>query len=135
MFTGDRSGDWLYAALHRAGLANQPTAVGADDGLELTDAWVTAPVRCAPPANKPTTAERDRCLPFLARELELLRRAHVLLCLGGYGWSAVLRLLRDAGRPVPRPQPKFGHGAEADVAPYRCSAASTPPSRTPSPAG
>jgi uracil-DNA glycosylase family 4 len=119
MFTGDRSGDWLYAALHRAGLANQPTAVSADDGLRLLDAWVTAPVRCAPPANKPTPDERDRCMPFLVRELALLERAAVIVSLGGFGWDAALRALAAAGHPTPRPKPRFGHGAEAAVGPYR----------------
>ena len=119
MFTGDRSGDWLYAALHRAGLANQPTSVSADDGLELSDAWVTAPVRCAPPANKPAIDERDRCLPFLGRELALLERAAVLVCLGNYGWSATLRVLAAGGHELPSPRPKFTHGAEAELGPYR----------------
>ncbi|MGB3100231.1 MAG: uracil-DNA glycosylase, partial [Solirubrobacterales bacterium] len=118
MFTGDRSGDWLYAALHRAGLASQPAAVSVDDGLELTDVRVTAAVRCAPPANKPTTAERDRCLPFLIRELELLERARVLVCLGNFGWTATLKVLARAGHELPRPRPKFGHGAEAEIGPY-----------------
>ena len=118
MFTGDRSGDWLYAALHRAGLASQPAAVSVDDGLELTDVRVTAAVRCAPPANKPTPAERDRCLPFLIRELELLERARVLVCLGNFGWTATLKVLARAGHELPRPRPKFGHGAEAEIGPY-----------------
>ncbi len=113
MFTGDRSGDWLFAALHRAGLANQPTSRARDDGLAadrlLGDC---AAVRCAPPANKPTPAERDNCLPYLARELELLTEARVVVCLGLFAWNALLRLLGDR---VPRPRPKFGHGAEAQV--------------------
>jgi uracil-DNA glycosylase len=115
MFTGDRSGDWLYAALYRGGLANQPTAVAADDGLELIDAWVTATVRCAPPDNKPATDERDRCLPFLERELKLLAGVRVLICLGAFGWDGALRALRAIGHEVPRPRPRFGHGAEAAV--------------------
>lgn len=118
MFTGDRSGDWLYAALHRAGLASQATAVSAEDGLTLTDAFVTAAVRCAPPQNRPTTAERDRCLPFLVRELALLERARVLICLGGFSWAATLRALAEAGHDLPRPRPRFGHGSEARVGPY-----------------
>jgi uracil-DNA glycosylase family 4 len=118
MFTGDRSGDWLFAALHRAGFANQPTAVSVDDGLQLSDAFVTAAVRCAPPQNKPTNAERDRCRPFLARELALLERARVLVCLGNFGWTATFRVLAEAGHDLPRPRPKFGHGAEAGVGPY-----------------
>jgi uracil-DNA glycosylase family 4 len=115
MFTGDRSGDWLYAALHRAGLANRPTSTGRDDGLELRGAWVTAAVRCAPPANKPTVAERDRCRPFLDRELVLLPNARVLVALGSFGWDAALRALAADGSEVPRPKPRFGHGAEVEV--------------------
>jgi uracil-DNA glycosylase family 4 len=115
MFTGDRSGDWLYAALHRVGLANQPTSESADDGLRLEGAYVTAVVRCAPPANKPTPAERDRCLPYLERELALLERCRTILALGAFGWDGALRALRGLGVEVPRPQPKFGHGAEASV--------------------
>ncbi len=115
MFTGDRSGDWLYAALHRAGLANQPISVDRDDGLELSGAYVTAAVRCAPPDNKPTTSERDACRPFLDRELELLTDVRVMVALGSFGWDAALRSLRDGGREVPRPKPRFGHGAEAQV--------------------
>jgi uracil-DNA glycosylase family 4 len=113
IFTGDRSGDWLFAAMHRAGLANQPESVSRDDGLALRDAWVCAAVRCAPPVNRPTPAERDNCLPWLTRELGLLDRARVILCLGGFAWDAALRVL-DA----PRPRPKFGHGAEAAVGSY-----------------
>jgi uracil-DNA glycosylase family 4 len=110
IFTGDRSGDWLFAALWRAGFANQPESVWRDDGLALRDCWVAAAVRCAPPANKPLPSERDNCLPYLVRELELLTRVRVILCLGGFAWDAALRVL-DAGRPRPR----FGHGAEASV--------------------
>ena len=112
VFTGDRSGDFLFAALHRAGLANQPTSVHAGDGLALHDAWITAAVRCAPPANKPTPAERDRCLPFAARELELLERVRVIVCLGAFAWASGLRLLSDRGLELPRPRPRFGHRAE-----------------------
>jgi uracil-DNA glycosylase family 4 len=122
MFTGDRSGDWLFAALHRVGLSNQPTSVSADDGLRLAGVWVTASVRCAPPANKPTPAERDSCLPYLARELALLERARVLLCLGSFGWDGALRVLRtleSTRDAVPSPRPKFGHGAEAQIGRYR----------------
>ena len=115
MFTGDRSGDWLYAALHRAGLANQPTAVSRDDGLELIDTYITATVRCAPPANKPTPDERDNCLPYLERELDLLDRATVVVALGSFGWDGFLRAARAIGVPTPRPKPRFGHGAEADL--------------------
>jgi uracil-DNA glycosylase family 4 len=117
MFTGDRSGDWLYAALHRAGLANQPTSVSADDGLRLEGVWIGAAVRCAPPANKPTPDERDRCRPFLERELDLVE-ARVLVCLGAVGWDAALRVLAARGEQLPRPKPRFGHGAEARVGPY-----------------
>ena len=112
VFTGDRSGDWLFAALHRCGLASQPQSVARDDGLRLRGAWVTAAVRCAPPANKPTAAERDRCLPWLARELALLEHARVIVCLGAFAWDAALRVRAALGDPVPRPRPRFGHGAE-----------------------
>lgn len=114
MFTGDRSGDFLYAALWRAGLANQPGSRTRGDGLELSGAWVTAAVRCAPPANRPTPTERDRCLPWGIRELSLLGEVSVILCLGGFAWDAALRLisaLPGAGA-MPRPRPRFGHGAE-----------------------
>jgi uracil-DNA glycosylase len=112
VFTGDRSGDWLFASMHRTGFANQPTSVTVDDGLALTDAWVAAAVRCAPPANKPTPEERDRCLPYAREELELLDRVRVIVCLGAFAWDAALRIL-DGGV---RPRPRFGHLAEAEVA-------------------
>jgi uracil-DNA glycosylase len=115
MFTGDRSGDFLYAALHRAGLASSPVSRRADDGLRLSGARITAAVRCAPPANRPTPAERDNCLPWGLREAELLEDVRVAICLGAFAWDAALRLrraLRPAA-PVPRPRPRFGHGAEA----------------------
>jgi uracil-DNA glycosylase family 4 len=115
MFTGDRSGDWLYAALHRAGYASQPGAEHLDDGLRLTDAYVTAVVRCAPPANKPAPGERDNCLPYLERELELLGRCRTIVALGGFAWDGVLRAAAAAGGQVPSPKPKFGHGAEASL--------------------
>ena len=118
MFTGDRSGDWLYAALHRAGFANQARSEHRDDGLRLIDAYVTAVNRCPPPANKPTPAERDNCLPFLVRELELLERARVIVTLGSYAWDGTLRALRERGVELPRPRPRFGHGAEARAGPY-----------------
>jgi len=118
MFTGDRSGDWLFGAMHRAGLANQPTSIDADDGLRLSDAYVSAVVRCAPPDNKPTPAERDECVRYLVRELGLLPNARVLLCLGGFAWDGVLRTLRAADVVTPRPKPRFGHGAEAEAGPY-----------------
>jgi len=115
VFTGDRSGDWLFAALHRAGLASQPTSTGRDDGLRLRDCWVAAAVRCAPPANRPTPAERDNCLPFAARELALLERVRVIVCLGGFAWDSALRLLAAGGVRLPRPRPRFGHGAEVPL--------------------
>ena len=113
IFTGDRSGDWLFAAMHRAGLANQATSVSRDDGLRLRDAWVTAAVRCAPPANRPTPRERDNCLPWTERELTLLPRVRVIVCLGAFAWDAALRVRAALGEPTPRPKPRFGHGAEA----------------------
>ena len=117
VFTGDRSGDFLFAALHRTGFANQPTSVHAGDGLALRDAWITAAVRCAPPANKPTPAERDTCLPYAVRELELLVGVQVIVCLGAFAWDAALRLLAAAGVALPRPRPRFGHGAELALEP------------------
>jgi uracil-DNA glycosylase family 4 len=117
VFTGDRSGDWLFSALHRAGLANQPTSTHARDGLRLKDTYVTAAVRCAPPANKPTPQERDHCLPYLVRELELLRGVRAIVCLGSFAWDAALRALADAGHKPAR-KPRFGHGAHAIVGPY-----------------
>jgi uracil-DNA glycosylase family 4 len=106
MFTGDRSGDFLYAALHRAGFANQPTSVHPGDGLRLIGAYITAPVRCAPPANKPTPGERDRCAPFMHRELALLTRARVLVALGAFAYQAITSHLGV------RPRPAFAHGVE-----------------------
>jgi uracil-DNA glycosylase family 4 len=120
MFTGDRSGDFLYAALHRAGLASQAESTSRDDGLELNGAYITAAVRCAPPANKPATGERDKCREYLERELDLFwPTTRVVLALGGYAFDHVLRLLRDRGVALPSPVPKFGHGAvvELDDAP------------------
>jgi uracil-DNA glycosylase family 4 len=111
MFTGDRSGDFLYAALHRAGLANQAESIWRDDGLALKGAYITAAVRCAPPANKPVPEERDNCRDYLERELELLKGVKVILALGGYAFGHVLRILRERGIDVPTPAPKFGHGA------------------------
>jgi uracil-DNA glycosylase family 4 len=115
VFTGDRSGDWLFAALWRAGLANQPQSVSRDDGLRLTGCYVTAAVRCAPPANRPLPAERDNCLPYLVRELSLLPRARVIVCLGGFAWDAALRTLAALGASVPRPRPRFAHGSAVEV--------------------
>jgi uracil-DNA glycosylase len=109
MFTGDRSGDWLFRAMHRAGLANQAEATSADDGLELTDAWVTSAVKCAPPDNKPTTVERDRCATFLTSEMDALANKRVVLCLGGFGYQAATTFFGV------RPRPKFGHGVEVST--------------------
>jgi uracil-DNA glycosylase family 4 len=115
MFTGDRSGDFLYASLHRTGFANQPTAVHAGDGLELHDCWITAGVRCAPPANKPLPVERETCRGWLDRELALLARVRVVVCLGAFAWDVALGSLHVLGGVVPRPRPRFGHGAELDA--------------------
>jgi uracil-DNA glycosylase family 4 len=111
IFTGDRSGDWLFAALWRAGYANQPESTACHDGLALRDCFVTAAVRCAPPDNRPTPGERDTCLPYARRELALLPRVRVIVCLGGFAWDAALRLVRAEGAQLPRPRPRFGHGA------------------------
>jgi uracil-DNA glycosylase family 4 len=110
VFTGDRSGDWLFGSLYRLGFANQPTSVSAHDGLELRDAYVTAGVRCAPPENKPTPVERDRCLPYLERELALLDRVRVVVVLGGFAYAAIARVLAACDSPLPVPRPKFTHG-------------------------
>jgi uracil-DNA glycosylase family 4 len=116
MFTGDRSGDVLFAALHRAGYASQPTAVRIGDGLELTDLRVTAPVHCAPPDNKPTPDELRTCAAYLARELELLAgTVRVAITLGAIGWQALLRSLAEGGWLIPRPRPLFGHGTEIEL--------------------
>jgi uracil-DNA glycosylase family 4 len=113
IFTGDRSGDFLFAALFRTGFANQPVSTDLRDGLRLHDAWVTAAVRCAPPANKPTSTERDNCLPWSLRELELLPRVSVIVCLGSFAWDVALRLRTQLERrAAPRPRPRFAHGAE-----------------------
>jgi len=115
IFTGDRSGDWLFASMWRTGFANQPTSVSRDDGLELTGAYVAAAVRCAPPANRPLPSERDNCLPYLVRELSLLESVRVIVTLGSFAWDAALRVLVALGEPRLRPRPKFGHGATAEV--------------------
>ena len=112
MFTGDRSGDFLYAAMHRAGFANQPTSLDRGDGLRLSGAWVSSAVKCAPPDNKPAPDERDACLPFLLREIRALTGMRAIVCLGGFGWDAALRTLRELGHALPAPLPRFGHGAE-----------------------
>jgi uracil-DNA glycosylase len=118
IFTGDRSGDWLFASLHRTGFANQPHSDHAGDGLRLEGAYISAVVRCAPPANRPTVTERDTCLPYLVRELTLLPSIRVLVALGSFAWDGALLALRASGAAVPRPKPRFGHGAEAAVGPY-----------------
>jgi uracil-DNA glycosylase family 4 len=112
IFTGDRSGDWLFAALHRCGLANQPRSTHRDDGLRLAGAYIAAAVKCAPPANKPAPAERDTCLGYLVREMDALAQLRVIVALGAFAWDAALRAHAARGAAV-RPRPRFGHGAEA----------------------
>jgi len=118
IFTGDRSGDWLFAALHRAGFANQPVSVRRGDGLRLEGVYVTAVNRCCPPGNRPTPAERDNCLPYLVRELQLFSRVRVAVALGAFAWDGVLRAIAAAGHRTPRPRARFAHGAEASAGPY-----------------
>ena len=123
VFTGDRSGDWLFAAMHRAGLANQPSSTHVGDGLELIDAYVAAAVRCAPPANKPTPEERDTCQPYLERELALLPGVRAIVALGAFGYEAVCRITGV------RPRPRFGHGVEVPAGPQRTIVCSFHPSQ------
>ena len=118
IFTGDRSGDWLFAALHRAGFANQPQSLHPGDGLRLDGAYVTAVNRCCPPDNRPTPAERDNCLPYLERELALLSRVRVVVALGAFAWDGALRAMAGAGHRTPKPRARFGHRAEAHAGPY-----------------
>ena len=118
VFTGDASGDFLWAALHAVGLSNRAEGRRADDGLELTDAYIAAAVRCAPPANKPTLEERDNCATYLVRELAILGRVGVLVALGAYAWDACLRTVAALGHAIPSTKPRFGHGAETDIGPY-----------------
>jgi uracil-DNA glycosylase family 4 len=121
MFTGDRSGDFLYASLWRTGFASQPSSVDRGDGLRVSGAWITAAVRCAPPQNRPSTTERDTCAPWLLEELRLLSAIEVIVCLGAFGWDAALRLrsqLAPESAPL-RPRPRFAHGAEVDCEPYK----------------
>ena len=116
VFTGDRSGDWLFASLHRVGLANQSTSTHLDDGLELFGTRIVAAVRCAPPQNKPTTEERDTCAPWIEREIGLLLPTlRAVVCLGAFGWDSAFRSLAGAGVPTPRPRPRFGHGVEVPL--------------------
>lgn len=117
MFTGDRSGDWLYRALHRAGLATRAEATSRDDGLELRGTWITASVRCAPPGNRPKPAERAHCREFLEREIDLLADVRVIVALGGYAYRHVMRIFRDRGWNVPSPMPDFAHGLEVELTP------------------
>jgi uracil-DNA glycosylase family 4 len=126
VFTGDRSGDFLWTALHDTGFANRGSSRRADDGLTLRDAYIAAAVRCAPPLNRPTNAERDNCAPFLVRELALLENVRVIVPLGGFGWDAVLRTVATLGHSIPRPRPRFGHGAEVEIGPYRLVASFHP---------
>lgn len=116
MFTGDRSGDWLYRALHRAGFASQAESTDRTDGLTVRDAWITAAVRCAPPGNRPSPSERNACSRWLTDEIELLPNARVAVALGGFGWDALLRVLRNRAWEVPVPKPKFGHLARVNLA-------------------
>jgi uracil-DNA glycosylase family 4 len=118
MFTGDPSGDWLYRALHRAGFASQPTSHHAGDGLVLTDCYVSAVVRCAPPDNKPLPEERDRCLPYLTREIRALTTLEVVVALGAFAWDGTLRALKSLGYGLPAPRAAFGHGVQVQVGPY-----------------
>jgi uracil-DNA glycosylase len=118
IFTGDRSGDFLFASLHRTGFANQPTSVSVDDGLALLGVYVAAVVRCAPPANRPAPEERDRCLPYLARELAALDDVRAVVALGSFAWDGALRAFARLGHPS-RPRPRFGHGREAHVGRWR----------------
>jgi uracil-DNA glycosylase family 4 len=118
-FTGDRSGDFLFASLYRTGYANQPTSEKPGDGLALKDLYIGAVNRCAPPGDRPTRLEQDTCLPYLQREIGLLKRVRVMVPLGGIAWHGALRALRALGHEVPRPLPPFGHGVEVDIGPYR----------------
>jgi uracil-DNA glycosylase family 4 len=118
VFTGDASGDFLWAALHAVGLSNRAASHRADDGLQLVGAYIAAAVRCAPPANRPTPEERDNCAPYLVRELAILDRVSVLVALGAYAWDACLRTIASLGRAMPARKPRFGHGAESRIGPY-----------------
>ena len=115
MFTGDRSGEMLFRALHRAGFSNQPDGSRSDDGLRLSQTYITAAVRCAPPANRPTPVERDNCRHYLEEEISVFRAARVVVALGGFAFDQVLRIFQDRGEAVPRPRPRFSHGVEVDL--------------------
>jgi uracil-DNA glycosylase family 4 len=117
LFTGDRSGDWLFRALHRAGFANQPTSTHREDGLQLINAYICAAVRCAPPGNRPLPEEAETCLPFLVREMELLPEVRVIVALGQFAFEQTLKALRQQGKVLPKPKPRFAHGARYDLAP------------------
>jgi uracil-DNA glycosylase family 4 len=129
MFTGDRSGDWLYRALHRAGLASQPSSISREDGLRLRGVYITAAVRCAPPGNRPTTSERENCREFLEAELDLLENLRVVVALGGFGYGQALRVLADRGFKLPTPRPGFAHGREFPIGPRLHVQASYHPSQ------
>jgi uracil-DNA glycosylase len=118
IFTGDRSGDWLFASMYRTRWCNQPHSVDRTDGLTLTGAYVVAAVRCAPPANKPTLDERDTCAPYMVREMQLLPGLRVVVALGSFAWDCILRVLPQLGIDRPRPKPRFGHLAEVDLGPF-----------------
>jgi uracil-DNA glycosylase family 4 len=115
VFTGDRSGDWLFGSMHRTGYANQPVSLNREDGLTLTDAFVAAVVRCAPPANKPTPEERDNCIGYMIREVTALTELRVMVALGAFAWDGALRVARALGITIPRPRPRFTHLAEVDL--------------------
>lgn len=119
MFTGDGSGNFLWPALHAAGLASQPDSRRRDDGMRATDLWITAAVRCAPPDNKPLPSERDNCAPYLVREVAALDQARVVIALGAFGWDAALRTFAALGATIPAPRPRFAHGAEVEIGPWR----------------
>jgi uracil-DNA glycosylase family 4 len=119
IFTGDRSGDFLFEAVHACGLSNQPSSVSADDGLELHDLYIAAVNRCAPPGNRPTPQERDNCLPFLTREIELLDHVRVIVGLGSFAWDGALRALAALGVSMPRPRPAFSHRGHVDLGLYQ----------------
>jgi len=130
IFTGDRSGDFLVAALHATGFANQPTSVSIGDGLRLTDVYIAAAVRCAPPENRPTIVERDACARFLVRELAALTQVQVMVALGAFAWDAALRTITSGGTtPIPRPRPVFGHGTEVVIGSYHLIGAFHPSQR------